>query len=434
MISAQKAGRMCPLNNIFFKETNFMKYNKTVIAGHFVISFDKVINGFLAVVMAPLFFAASDDKILQLLSSYAAFAALYLTSPIGAIIFGRIGDKAGRKKALLISILGVAIPVMSIGLLPTYSVLGVVAPAVLILLRMCQGFFSGAEYSGVLIHNYESGNRKISSAANIISWGGLGGLTGALICWMITQNGMPNWSWRITYIVGGVLALGIFFMRTRIPETSDFLLALDKHQLSKNPIKDVFMKHKVEFLAGIAVSASYMAFSYASMFFGNRLFQQAGYTVSQSMLFNVVDLLWSSIAIMIAGRIADRIGVVRQMKYGLITMLLIAVPACSLISGELNLWNIYAYMFIVSFLSALILSCSAAYIINLFPPSCRYSGYALTNAFGDVIGGVTPFMMLLFSQLLGTNLACSMWLFIVAIPTFILITIIDRKKPAKLVR
>ena len=407
---------------------NFMKYNKTVIAGHFVISFDRVINGFLAVVMAPLFFAASDDKILQLLSSYAAFAALYLTSPIGAIIFGRIGDITGRKKALLISILGVAIPVISIGVLPTYSSIGIVAPAILIMLRMFQGFFSGAEYSGVLIHNYESGNRKISSAANIISWGGLGGLTGALICWMITQSGMPNWSWRITYLVGGFLALVIFFMRTRIPETSDFLLALDKHQLTKKPIKDIFMKHKLEFLTGIAICASFMTFSYASMFFGNRLFQQAGYTISQSMLFNVIDLLWSSVAVMIAGHIADEIGAAKQMEYGLIAMVIAAVPACTLISGELTLWNIYTYMFIVSFLSALILSCSASYVINLFPPSCRYSGYALTNAFGEVIGGVTPLMMLLFSQMLGTNLACAIWLFIVTIPAFVLIMITEKRK------
>ena len=192
-----------------------MKYNRAVVSGHFVISFDNVINGFLAVVMAPLFFAVSDNQIIQLLSSYAAYAAyaaLFITGPIGAFAFGRAGDKFGRKKSLLISIMGIGVPVFIIGILPTYKTIGIAAPIILILLRMLQGFFKGSEYSGVLIHNYETGNRKTSSSANIISCGCMGGCIAAIVCWGITQDGTPQWFWRIPFLLGGSLAFIIFFL------------------------------------------------------------------------------------------------------------------------------------------------------------------------------------------------------------------------------
>ncbi len=405
-----------------------MRYNKAVLAGHFVISFDRVINGFLAVVMAPLFFEVTDNKILQLLSSYAAFAALYITGPLGAIFFGRIGDKIGRKKALLLSILGFAVPVFLIGICPTYKTIGFAAPVLLIFLRLIQGFFDGSEYPGVLIHNYEIGNKKVSSSANIISWGGLGGLTGALICWGITQGDMPSWSWRIPFLVGGGLAFVVYIFRTRIPETEDFIVILEKHQVLSTPIKELFSKYRLEMMVSILVCAAYSSFMYSSMMFGNRLFQQAGYTVSQSMLFCVVNLLWNSIALTIFGKLAECIGMTKQIRISLVSIMIIALPVSRLISGEMTIWNIYAYMFIISSLGTLILSCSANYVMKLFPSSCRYSGFAITDSIGSIAGGFTPFMMLLFSELFGTNLACSIWFYIIALPTLALITIMERKK------
>lgn len=404
-----------------------MQYNKSVVSGHFVISFDNVINGFLAVVMAPLFFGEHNTPIIQLLSSYAAYAALFVTGPLGAIAFGRIGDKYGRKKSLLISIMGIGVPVFLIGLLPVYSSIGLIAPITLILLRMVQGFFKGSEYSGVLIHNYETGGRKTSSSANMVSFGCMGGCIAALVCWGITQDGAPIWFWRIPFLVGGLLAFIIFLFRIKIQETDDYIEILNKHKLSKNPIKDIIQHHRLETLVGIAISAAYTSVAYSSMMFGNRLFQQAGYAVSQSMIFSMFDLLWISISIHICGKIADRIGLIKQIKYGSLILAIMALPVCGLISGELNLLNIYTYMVIVTFLSASVASCSAAYVINLFPASCRYSGFAITDSLGAIIGGFTPFMMLLFSSIFNSNLGCAVWIYIITIPTFILISIMNKR-------
>lgn len=404
-----------------------MKYNKAVVSGHFVISFDNVINGFLAVVMAPLFFGEHNNPIIQLLSSYAAYAALFITGPIGAIAFGRIGDKYGRRKSLLISIIGIGLPVFIIGLLPTYKTIGLIAPFILIFLRMVQGFFKGSEYSGVLIHNYETGNKKTSSSANIVSCGCMGGCIAALVCWGITQDGSPIWFWRIPFLIGGILAFIIFLFRVRIQETDDYIEVLNKHQISENPIKDLFLNHKLETVVGIAISAAYNSVAYSSMMFGNRLFQQAGYSISQSMIFSMFDLLWISISISICGKIADKVGLIRQIKYGSLLLAIMALPACYLISGELTLMKIYSYMIIVTFLSASLASCSAAYVVKLFPPVCRYSGFGITDSLGAIIGGFTPFMMLLFSSLFKSNLGCSVWLYIITIPTFILVSVMNKR-------
>jgi MFS family permease len=365
------------------------------------------------------------------LSSYAAYAALFVTGPIGAVTFGRIGDKFGRKNTLLLSIIGIGVPVFAIGILPTYNTIGIIAPIALILLRMMQGFFKGTEYAGVLIHSYETGKKQVSSSAGIVSFGCLGGGIAALVCWFVTQETTRQWIWRLPYIIGGLLALTLFIFRLQIPETDEFIDILNRSKILKSPIRNLFKEHKLEALASVAVSAMYTSFAYSSMIFGNRLFQQAGYTVSQSMIFSAVDLLWISISISICGKMADRIGMEKQMKYGSMILIITTIPVCTLITGVLTIQKIYAYMGIVTFLSATIASCSAAYIIKLFPVSCRYTGFAVTDSIGAILGGFAPFMLLLFSSLFKSNIGCAVWLLILAIPTFILICLVTRLKKQK---
>jgi MHS family alpha-ketoglutarate permease-like MFS transporter len=238
---------------------------------------------------------------------------------------------------------------------------------------------------------------------------------------------MPIWSWRIPFVIGGILAFTIFFFRVKIQETDDYVEMWENQKVSKSPIKDLLKNYRLETLVSTAVSATYVSFAYSSMMFGNRLFQQAGYPVSQSMLFSMFDLLWISISIAIWGKIADKVGMIFQIKYGVLALVLIALPACFLISFELTLIKIYLYMVIVTFFSAAIASCSAAYVLRLFPPSCRYSGFSIPDSVGSIAGGFTPFMMLLFSSLFHSNLGCVIWLYIITIPTFILICLMNER-------
>ncbi|PCH57242.1 MAG: hypothetical protein COC15_01445 [Legionellales bacterium] len=124
------------------------KRNLTLFGGHIVGCFDNTLYGFFAVMLAPIYFPAGSEYI-NLLSSYGVFAAGFLARPFGALFFGLLGDKQGRKKPLILSMAFVGIPTTIIGLLPGYEVLGIISPVILILCRLLQGFFIGAEFTGV---------------------------------------------------------------------------------------------------------------------------------------------------------------------------------------------------------------------------------------------------------------------------------------------
>ncbi|MDR0744460.1 MAG: hypothetical protein LBE97_00680, partial [Holosporales bacterium] len=193
------------------------------------------------------------------------------------------------------------------------------------------------------------------------------------------------------------------------------------------PLKELWKNFKFEVVVSITVSACYLGTSYSAMMFGNRLFQQAGYPVSHSMLYSFIDLLWASIALRIAGYIADRIGSQQLLKLGIMLLAVVALPVCYLISGELTLAKIYTYMTIMTFLSSVVLCCAANYATAMFPVKCRYSGYSITDSIGSIIGGFTPFMMLLFADLFHSNLWCVLWIYILTIPTFLLVSIMNKK-------
>ncbi len=402
-----------------------MKLNKAIVAGHIVISFDNVINGFLSVVIAPIFFGISSDPIVQLLLSYSAFAMMYVFQPLGAIVFGKLGDKIGRKKILLMGIFGIGLADLITGLLPTYQIT-VIAPIMLVLLRSIHGFFLGAEYSGVLIYNHETGNIHPSSASAIISCGIMGGAIAAIVCFFITKNGTPEWFWRLPYIVGGISALIILTMWQKMPETREYIKAFEERRIAESPIKKIMQNYKLEIATSIAISACYIGLSYSSTIFGSRLFQQAGYTAHESMIFIMINLFFSAVSIMIMGKIANIIGLKRLLKYGTLSLIAMAWPLCFLISSELTITKIYLYMAIITFLSSSVVSCSATYISNLFKVSYRYTGFAFAESMGSVIGGLTPCVMLLLSSFFKSNIGCVIWFYILTIPAFILIRLMNR--------
>ena len=181
--------------------------NWAVTAGHIVECFDTTLYGFFAVMLAPIFFPSSSHSV-ELLVSFGAFAAGFLARPIGAIIFGFIGDKCGRKKPLLWSIMLVGIPTIGIGLTPTYQTLGIMAPILLIVFRLLQGLLWGGEFTGVNLYNAETSIKaKLGTRSGIlISAGVFGAVLATAVGAFVSMKTMPTWAWRIPFLIGGVFA------------------------------------------------------------------------------------------------------------------------------------------------------------------------------------------------------------------------------------
>lgn len=135
-----------------------------------------------------------------------------------------MGDKVGRKKPLLLSMVLVAIPTLIIGLLPSYDSIGIFAPIMLVLCRLAQGFFYGGELTGASLYVIENLDKKIIGRYNgrIVSWGVIGAVIASGFAAIINLECMPSWSWRLLFLMGGIAAIVVFFLRRRFLETIDF--------------------------------------------------------------------------------------------------------------------------------------------------------------------------------------------------------------------
>ncbi len=212
------------------------------LIGNVMEWYDFAVYGYFATVIGRLFFPAGNPSA-SLIAAFGAFAAGFLVRPLGGLVFGRIGDIVGRQRALTLSVLAMAVPTVLIGLLPTYEMIGVAAPVLVVLLRIVQGLSVGGEYTSSLIFLAENSkpNRR-SQTAIWGMWGAtagilLGSAIGAIISNALTQTQLENWGWRIPFLLGALVALTGSLLRRGIH-------AQPIARSSRRPVRDTFGKHR----------------------------------------------------------------------------------------------------------------------------------------------------------------------------------------------
>ena len=384
-----------------------------LLAGHVVENFDNTLYGFFAVMLAPIFFPPTSPAG-QLLSSYGAFAAGFLARPFGAVIFGLLGDKSGRRKSLLYSMALVGIPTITIGLLPSYDSIGITAPIVLVLCRLAQGLFIGGEYAGVNIYLLESLDKDSLGAKTgyLLSSGAFGAILATAFGALFTIESMPKECWRIPFLFGGISAFCVFLLRRKVAETDAFLKEKNTNHMSYSPWREVFLNYKKNFIISSIIAGSTLIYLYLVTIFGNSLFKEIGYTQSQSMLLNMLALLIVAILVICSGKLADKIGFKRHMLLSPILTAIVAVPAFYLIlPSNTTTLTVYLFILILSITGTLINGCAMPYIGRLFPTRCRYTGVALSVTVGQALfGGTTPLVASYLTDLAGSRLAPGFWL------------------------
>ncbi len=185
--------------------------------------YDFSLFGYFAPVLAALFFPA-QSAVASLLYTFAAFAVSYLLAPVGALFFGYIGDNFGRKKALTLSILGMALPPALISVLPSYASAGLTAAVLLTLFRITQGLVASAEYAGsaIFLVEHAKANQKCFYGSLTSSAYSVGATLAALVAGLASMKGMPDWAWRLPFALALVAGLLMFYMRRNLKETPDF--------------------------------------------------------------------------------------------------------------------------------------------------------------------------------------------------------------------
>jgi MFS family permease len=365
--------------------------------------YDFFLYGVVAgIVFNKQFFPADLDSYTQTIFAYLTFAIGYLARPFGAFIFGHFGDRVGRKSMLVITLLIMGTATVGIGLIPTYSSIGIAAPLILQTLRLCQGFGLGGEWGGAVLLAYEHADEK--ERAFYASFPQMGLATGlvlatgavAALSWGLTDAQFLAWGWRTAFLGSIVLVAIATYIRLTILETPDFVnaRAARESREARLPIVTVVRNYPRSILLGIGgrwIDGVY--FNVFAVFLITFLTSSFHMPRESALLPVMAAALVMCPFMLFSGRIADRIG--RGRLFGLASLMcgLSTVPALHMIyvSGG-NPWMIWPATIIpLGVFYSGIFGPQAALFAGLFPPHVRFTGISVVYQFPSfLVAGIVP--------------------------------------------
>lgn len=375
------------------------------LVGTTIEFFDFYIYATAAVLIFPhLFFPASTDPTTAIIQSLATFAIAFIARPIGAAVFGHLGDRIGRKATLVAALLTMGISTVCIGLLPTYAQIGIAAPLLLALCRLGQGLGLGGEWSGAVLlatENAPEGKR---------AWYGMFPQLGAPIGFILatgsfltlgafmSEQDFMQWGWRIPFLASAALVIVGLWIRLKLHETPAFQKVLDKQKEVNVPFKEVVTKHyKMLFLGTIAAVCTFVVFYLTTVFALNWGTTKLGYSRAEFLEMQLVATFCFAAFIPLSAILAEKFGR-RTTSIGVCvaSALFGLVFASMLESGS----TIIVFLFLCLGLGLMGMTYGpiGTVLSEIFPTSVRYTGSALTFNLAGILGAS-------FAPLIATKLA-----------------------------
>lgn len=361
--------------------------------------YDFMIFVFLANTISPQFFPATQH-INSLLGLFGAFTVGYLARPIGGLVFSHYGDLRGRKNAFYVSIILMAIPSLLIAILPNYERIGFLAPSLLVLLRVLQGFAMGGEIPGAITFTFEhvASNRRGRAVVLIFFALSLATLFGqsviALLHLLLTKDQFYSWGWRITFLIGAVLGLLGGYLRKNLSETP--LFKVTENVLQEKYIPSIFLlkNHFLPFIQGVSILclgavSMFLLFVYMPIYLVNFKIHQF-IQADKVQLLNTVGLSVFSVFMLLFGYLSDYFGRKKLIIIGSFLLLVLPYPLFSVLLNSSFQMALFS-LIILSFSFSLVASSYGAMLAELFPPKIRYTGVGLAyNVAFAAFGGTTP--------------------------------------------
>lgn len=359
---------------------------KAVIAaciGNFIEYYDFVIYGYFATVIAGLFFPSNNETV-SLLLTFSAFALSYLARPLGAIIFGFIGDKYGRRAPLTVAILLIAGCTTLIGLLPTYESIGIAAPIILTVARLLQGVSVGGEYGGALafISEYSPDNRRGFYTGWQTFTIGLALVVGAAVAAVLTASltseDLATWGWRVPFLVGLPLGLVGLYMRLKLEETPHFAALQQRLEVENAPLRVGVKQNWRQMLIsmGIMVIPSlciYIFFIFQPTYLETYL----KYAPDVAQRINLIGLIFYCAVLPFFARLSDRVGRRPLLVGGAVAVGVVTYPGFMVLgSGNAVLATIALCVMGLAF--APFSAASLVALAESFPTTFRYTGVSLS--------------------------------------------------------
>jgi len=391
--------------------------------GNFMEWFDFAIYGFFAVLIGELFFPAGADPVVAALSSFSVFAIGFLMRPLGAFILGPIGDKHGRRTALVVSVVLMGTATFLIGVLPSYAAIGVAAPVLLVLLRCAQGLAAGGEWSGSAAYLVESApaNRRGLFGSLISGTAALAFIVGSFVALWINsslgQEALRSWGWRIPFLLALPMALIGLYIRMRLGDTPVFTTLQEKHEVADAPLKQASDRRNLYaiLLTFAFSSVSGLGIYYLATYMNNHFTNALGFDRPHALLLSGIGLFLYMLMCPLAGMLSDRVGRRSIQLLGTAGFVLLSIPAFLLFETG-NSVLIVAGVALLGVCQALCSVTNVVLQVELFPASTRSSGSALGYNLGlALIAGPGPLIATALVNASGSTLSPSWYLVAVSV-------------------
>jgi MHS family proline/betaine transporter-like MFS transporter len=399
----------------------FLGIDRSVVAtlaGYAIEKYDMFLYGFFTILIGDLFFPdyfMTASRAMSIIFGLGIFAAGYVLRPVGGVFFGHLGDRFGRKKALLVSLCLSSISPFILGILPTYNHIGIVAPICLLICRLFQGFCSGGELSGasVFLEEHSAENKVAFSASLLRSVGFFGVAFGTIVAYLSTLPLMPHWGWRIPFLVGALLTIVLYFVRLKyMVETSSFQKIEKSGKVVSFPLAEILKNSKSRLACAIALTVyASTAYYMSTIYTGSVLKTAFNLQNYQIMAINTGFVLFLAFTTPFFGLWADRLGLRKFLLKSLWWNILLAYPLFWLMKNHFSLKNFICFQAIFGLLCASFYAPFVGLLPKLFRVEERYSGVALSITLVQaVLGGLTPLISALLVYLTGDKAAPALFL------------------------
>ncbi|WP_132881200.1 MFS transporter [Tamaricihabitans halophyticus] len=398
------------------------KVTTAAVLGTVLEWYDFAIYGAMAVVIGRLFFP-SDEPAVSLLVALASYAVGFVCRPLGAIFLGRLGDRAGRRNMLALTMVIVGVSSLLIGLLPTYESVGLLAPILLVVLRMIQGLAVGAEWTGgatYLIEHARTGRRGLYSGivqASTVAGFLLGTGIATAIIRAVPEQTVDAWAWRVPFIVGGVVAAIGLFVRLKLDESPAYReLGEDVRPHQPNPAENPANDDegrtatRRNWLLVLGIVFGVTLFGYTATSFPSFLTGVGALPLADALMTNVVALLIEVPLIIAAGALSDRIGRKKLMLGAMVLFALATYPAFMLVANGTIIGALLGQVIVVVLFAA-VSGPMAAMFVELFPTRVRSTAFSSSYNVGVAIfGGTAPFVNTFLATSTGVDVAPAFYL------------------------
>ncbi|MFF0107972.1 MFS transporter [Streptomyces hirsutus] len=377
--------------------------------------YDFYIYATAAVLVFPSLFFPNSDPTTALLSSFAVFGAAMVARPIGAVVFGHLGDRLGRKGTLVASLLTMGIATFLIGVLPTYEQAGWIATALLVLMRLAQGFALGGEWSGAALVATENAPKnkralygtfpQLGAPLGFIIGNGLFLIIGALLPSSAgadpsqPSEAFLTWGWRIPFLFSAVMVVIGLWVRMRLVEAPVFSKTREAGLVRKLPLATVFRSHWKQLVLGtFFMLATYVLFYLMTTFslsYGRTAKDAAvpglGYSYTTFVLMMIFGVLFFAAFTLISGPLADKYGrrsTLIWVTAAILVFGLVWVPLIGMGTLGVVLWLVLGFT-----LMGMTFGPMGALLPELFPTSVRYTGSGISYNVSSILGAaVAPFI------------------------------------------